>query len=94
MIAPKCSVHFHIVFNNTGIGWEKLQYKIESYLAGQVLHCIGDKYYENVNEGYKCEIDETKIKMWFKVDTKDLHIDVIAIRDFESEVLIDNESEK
>ena len=73
-------VCFNIVFNNTGVDWAKLQYKIKEYIEKQTLHCISSKYYEGLKAPVQCIVDDTKIKMYFKVNTKDLVIDVIAVK--------------
>ena len=93
---PKIAVSYNIVFNNTGFDWINIQDAICEIVEKKypALHCITTKYYEENNIGAtKYIINDVPCLFYFKVNTENLRIDVIAIREDNRMVESDTEGE-
>lgn len=81
---PKIEVAYNIVFNNTGFKWDDIQEALCKIVEKEyrVLHCIGKSYYEEDNIGAeRYNIKGVWCLFYFKVNTDNLNIDVIAIKE-------------
>ena len=81
---PKIAVSYNIVFNNTGFDWTDIQDAVCEIIEKKygTLHLISTKYHENNNIGaIKYVINNISCLFYFKVNTENLGIDVIVIRE-------------
>ena len=81
---PRIEVSYDIVFNNTGFDWVDVQEAVCEIVEKRygVLHCITTKYHEENNIGaIPHMIEGVKCLFYFKVNTENLAIDVVAIRE-------------
>ena len=81
---PKIEVGYNIVFNNTGFDWTCIQSALCEIVEKryQVLHCVGKSYNEAHGVGaVRFEIKDIWCLFYFKVNTDNLCIDVIAIKE-------------
>lgn len=81
---PKMFVSYNIVFNNTGFDWTDIQSALCEIVEKRyrVLHCIGKSYHEEHGIGAtRYEIKGVWCLFYFKVNTDNLCIDVIAIKE-------------
>jgi hypothetical protein len=86
-------VGYNIVFNNTGFDWTVIQDALCEIVEKKygVLHCIGKSYHEENNIGAeRYEIKGLWCLFYFKVNTDNLSIDVIAIKE-DNRVVIDDD---
>ena len=92
---PRIEVAYNIVFNNTGFDWTDIQEAVCTIVEGKyrVLHCVGKEYHEKNNIGVtKYEIKGVWCLFYFKVNTDNLSIDVIAIKE-DNRVVADDDEE-
>ena len=93
---PRMEVAYNIVFNNTGFDWTDIQDAVceiveKKYL---VLHCISAKYHEQNNIGAtRYEIKGVWCLFYFRVNTENLAIDVIAIKEDNRSVKDDSDDD-
>ena len=81
---PKIEVAYNIVFNNTGFEWTEIQEAACTIIESKykVLHSITSKYYEENNiDATRYEIKGVWCLFYFKVNTENLSIDIIAIKE-------------
>lgn len=81
---PRIEVGYNIVFNNTGFDWTYIQDAVCEIVEKKYscLHCVGKSYYEEHNIGaIRYEIKGVQCLFYFKVNTDNLNIDVIAIKE-------------
>ena len=81
---PRIEVAYNIVFNNTGFDWTDIQDALCEIVEHKyhVLHCVGKSYSEVNNIGAeRYEIKGVWCLFFFKVNTDNLSIDVIAIKE-------------
>ena len=91
---PRIEVGYNIVFNNTGFDWTDIQNAVCEIVEKKyrVLHCISAKYYEKDNIGaVRYEIKGVWCLLYFKVNTENLCIDVIAIKEDNRVITDDSE---
>jgi len=79
MLDTKVHVCWDIIFNNTGIDWTILQPEIVRHIESQTLHCISDKFYEEVSGRY-CVTNDIPIVLYYRVNPKELVIEVVVIK--------------
>ena len=92
---PRIEVGYNIVFNNTGFDWTDIQNAICEIVEKKyrVLHCITTKYHEENNIGaVRYEIKGVWCLFYFKVNTENLNIDVITIKE-DNRVITDDEND-
>ncbi len=92
---PRIEVGYNIVFNNTGFDWTDIQDAVCEIVEKKyrVLHCITAKYHEENGIGaVRYEIKGVWCLFYFKVNTNNLSIDVIAIK--EDNRLVKEDDEK
>jgi hypothetical protein len=90
-------VGYNIVFNNTGFDWTVIQDALCEIVEKKYrsLHCIGKKYFEENNIGaVRYEIKGVWCLLYFKVNTDNLSIDVIAIKEDNRVVVVDNNDDE
>lgn len=90
---PRIEVAYNIVFNNTGFDWTDIQDAVCEIVEHKyhVLHCVGKSYSEVNNIGAeRYEIKGVWCLFFFKVNTDNLNIDVIAIKE-DNRVITDDE---
>lgn len=93
---PRIEVGYNIVFNNTGFAWTDIQNALCEIVEKRyrVLHCIGKEYHEANDIGAtRYEIKGVWCLFYFKVNTDNLSIDVIAIKE-DNRVITGDEDEK
>lgn len=93
---PRIEVGYNIVFNNTGFDWVDIQEAVCNIVEKKyrVLHCVGKKYLENNDIGAtRYEIKGVWCLFYFKVNTENLCIDVVAIKENNRDIS-DDEDEK
>lgn len=81
---PRIEVAYNIVFNNTGLDWTDIQDAVCEIVEQKyhVLHCVGKSYSEVNNIGAeRYEIKGVWCLFFFKVNTDNLSIDVVAIKE-------------
>lgn len=81
---PRIEVGYNIVFNNTGFDWTVIQDAVCEIVEKKyrVLHCITKNYNEEHGIGaVRYEIKGVWCLLYFKVNTDNLSIDVIAIKE-------------
>ena len=81
---PRIEVGYNIVFNNTGFDWTDIQDALCEIVEKRyrVLHSITTKYHEVNNIGaVRYEIKGVWCLFYFKVNTENLAIDVVAIKE-------------
>lgn len=91
---PRIEVGYNIVFNNTGFDWADIQDALCEIIEKKyrVLHCITTKYHEKNNIGAeRYEIKGVWCLLYFKVNTDNLNIDVIAIKEDNRTITDDEE---
>ena len=91
---PRIEVSYNIVFNNTGFDWTYIQDAVCAIVEKKyrVLHSIATKYYEENNIGAaRYEIEGVWCLLYFKVNTENLGIDVIAIREDNRTVTVEED---
>ena len=91
---PKIEVGYNIVFNNTGFEWTDIQAAICEIVEKKyrTLHCITTKYHEENGIGaVRYEIKGVWCLLYFKVNTDNLAIDVIAIKEDNRNITEDEE---
>ena len=91
---PRIQVGYNIVFNNTGFDWIDIQDALCTIVEKKyrVLHIIKTKYCEENNIGaVRYEIKGVWCLFYFKVNTGNLHIDVIAIKEDNRTITDDEE---
>jgi hypothetical protein len=78
-------ISHNIIFNKTGLEWFKLQNEFVKYCEHiSCLHCVPRKYNEDKDySGWHCIIEGIPVLMYFKFNFESMHIDVIAIKDYE-----------
>lgn len=94
---PRIEVGYKIVFNNTGFNWIDIQDALCEIVEGKyrVLHNITTRYHEENNIGaVRYEIKGVWCLLYFKVNTENLSIDVIAIKEDNRVVTDDEDDEK
>ena len=90
---PRIEVGYNIVFNNTGFDWTYIQDALCEIVEKKygVLHCVGKKYNEENGIGaVRYEIKGVWCLLYFKVNTENLSIDVVAIKE-DNRVVKDDE---
>ena len=90
---PRIEVGYNIVFNNTGFDWTDIQDAVCTIVEKKyrVLHNISTKYHEENNIGaVRYKIKAVWCLLYFKVNTENLSIDVIAVRE-DNRTITDNE---
>ena len=90
---PRIEVGYNIVFNNTGFDWTYIQDALCEIVERKyhVLHCITTKYHEENNIGaVPYDIKGVRCLLYFKVNTDNLSIDVVAIKE-DNRVIQDDE---
>lgn len=93
---PRIEVGYNIVFNNTGFDWTAIQEALCTIVEKKyrTLNCITTKYHEENNIGaVRYEIKGVWCLLYFKVDTDNLSIDVIAIKE-DNRIITDDNDEK
>ena len=93
---PRIKVGYNIVFNNTGFDWTDIQDALCTIIEKNynVLHCIGKEYYEKNNiRAERYEIKGIWCLFYFKVNTDNLNIDVIAIKE-DNRVIADEKGDE
>lgn len=93
---PRIEVGYNIVFNNTGFDWTDIQDALCTIVEKKyrVLHSITTKYHEENNIGaVRYEIKGVWCLLYFKVNTDNLSIDVIAIKE-DNRTITDDDDEK
>lgn len=91
---PKIEVGYNIVFNNTGFHWTDIQDAVCEIVEKKyrVLHCIPSKYHEENNiSAVRYEIKGVWCLLYFKVNTENLSIDVIVIKEDNRTITDDEE---
>ena len=91
---PRIEVSYNIVFNNTSFDWTDIQDAICSIVEKRyhVLSSITTKYHEENNIGaVRYEIKGVWCLLYFKVNTDNLSIDVIAIKEDNRTITDDDE---
>lgn len=81
---PRIEVAYNIAFNNTGFDWTDIQDAVCEIVGKKygTLHCITTKYHEENNIGaVPYVIRGIKCLLYFRVNTENLGIDVVAIRE-------------
>ena len=94
MMFPRIDVGYNIVVNNTGFDWTEIQDALCEIVEKKyrVLHSITTKYNEENNIGAKrYEIKGVWCLLYFKVNTDNLSIDVIAIKEDNRTITEDDE---
>ena len=92
---PRIEVGYNIVFNNTGFDWTYIQDALCEIVEKKygVLHCVGKSYSEANNIGaVRYEIKGIWCLFYFKVNTDNLSIDVVAIKE-DNRTITDSEEE-
>ena len=92
---PRIEVGYNIVFNNTGLDWTYIQDALCEIIEKRyrVLHCISTKYHEENNIGaVRYEIKGVWCLLYFKVNTDNLSIDVIVIKE-DNRTITDDDDE-
>lgn len=92
---PRIEIRYNIVFNNTGFNWTDIHDALCEIIEKEyrILHCITTKYHEENNIGaVRCEIKGVGCLLYLKVNTDNLDIDVIVIK--EDNRIIINDDEK
>jgi len=93
---PRIEVAYNIVFNNTGLDWTDIQDAACEIVVKRygVLHCISTKYHETDNIGaVRYEIKGVWCLFYFRVNTENLAIDVIAIKEDNRSVKDDSDDD-
>ena len=93
---PRIEVGYNIVFNNTGFEWADIQDALCEIVEKKycVLHCVGKSYHEENGIGaVRYEIKGVWCLFYFKVNTDNLSIDVIAIKE-DNRLITDSEEER
>lgn len=91
---PRIEVGYNIVFNNTGFDWTDIQDALCEIVEKKyrTLHCVGKSYYEENNIGaVRYEIKGVWCLFYFKVNTENLSIDVVAIKEDNRPIKVDEE---
>ena len=91
---PRIEVGYNIVFNNTGFDWTDIQEVVCEIVEKKyrVLHNITTKYHEENNIGaIRYEIKGVRCLLYFKVNTDNLNIDIIAIKEDNRTITDDKE---
>ena len=94
---PRIEVGYNIVFNNTGFDWTDIQNALCEIVEKRyrVLHNITTEYHEKNDIGAtRYEIKGVWCLFYFKVNTENLHIDVIAIKEDNRPITDDEEYEE
>lgn len=90
----RIEVGYNIVFNNTGFNWTEIQDALCEIVEKEyrTLRCITTKYHEENNIGAsRCEIKGVWCLLYLKVNTDNLSIDVIAIKEDNRTITDDDE---
>ena len=91
---PRIEVGYNIAFNNTGFDWIDIQEAVCTIVERKyrVLHSITTKYHEENNAGaVRYEIKGVWCLLYFKVNTNNLQIDVVAIKEDNRTITDDGE---
>jgi len=69
---------FGYVFNDTDFEWHQLQHISKKHINDMVIHCVYDTFDKN---NFICDtIEEHKIKFYYKFDTNEKIISIMAIQ--------------
>ena len=92
---PRIEIRYNIVFNNTGFNWTEIQDALCEIVEKEyrILNCITTKYHEENNIGAaRYEINGVWCLLYLKVNTDNLNIDVIVIKE-DNRTIIDNDEQ-